>query len=104
MNTRRSIIADSELLPPFPSKTKLRRYLFLLIVLGLSLYLLLPQVARIEQAFRVAFSLKMPIVAFSLGAQILSYLGSGYLLRAVVGLVQKTVSCGGRSTFDRRSQ
>ena len=92
MNTRPSIIADSELLPPFPSKTKLRRYLFLLIVLGLSLYLLLPQVARIERAFQVAFSLKMPIVAFSLGAQILSYLGSGYLLRAVVGLVPKPVS------------
>jgi glycosyltransferase 2 family protein len=86
------MIANSEPLPPLPPRTKVRRYLFLLIVLGLSLYLLVPQVARMEHAFRVAFTLKIPFVALSLGAQILSYLGSGYLLRTVVRLVPKPVS------------
>ena len=86
------MIENSEPLPPFPPRTKFRRYLFLLIVLGLGLYLLLPQVARIEHGFRVASTLKIPFVALSLGAQVLSYLGSGYLLRAVVRLVAKPVS------------
>lgn len=53
-------------------------------MLGLGLYLLLPQLARIEHALRVAATLRVPFIALSLGAQILSYLGSGYLLRAVV--------------------
>ena len=61
-------------------------------MLGLSLYFLLPQVARIQHAVRVAASLKIQFVALSLGAQVLSYLGSGFLLRAVVRLVAKLVS------------
>jgi len=86
------MIANSEPFPPLPPRTKLRRYLFLLTVLGLSLYFLLPQVARIQHALRVASSLKIQFVALSLGAQVLSYLGSGFLLRAVVRLVAKPVS------------
>jgi len=83
---------ESEPALPLPPKTKVRRYLFLLIVLGLGLYILLPQFARIENAFRVASTLKIPFVALSLTAQILSYLGSGYLLRAVLGTSDPTVS------------
>ena len=83
---------SSEALPPLPLRTKVRRYLFLLIVLGLSLYLLLPQFAHIEHALEVASTLRIPFVALSLGAQVLSYLGSGYLLRTVVRLVAKPVS------------
>lgn len=83
---------DAEPALPLPPKTKVRRYLFLLIVLGLSLYILLPQFARIEHAFRAASTLKVPFVALSLTAQILSYLGSGYLLRAVVGMSDPPVS------------
>ena len=77
---------------PLPPKAKVRRYLFFLIVLGLSLYILLPQFAPIEHAFRVAATLKMPFVAISLATQILSYLGSGYLLRAVVRTSDPPVS------------
>ena len=47
------MIANSEPLPPLSPRTKLRRYLFLLIVLGVSVYFLLPQVARIEHALLV---------------------------------------------------
>ena len=84
--------ADSELAPALPPRTKVRRYLFLLIVLGLSLYLLLPQFAQIEHALQVASTLKIQFIALALGAQAMSYAGSGYLLRAVVGLVAKPVS------------
>jgi len=84
--------ANSEPVLPLPPKTKVRRYLFLLVVLGLGLYLLLPQFAHIQHAFQVASTLKVTFVALSSGAQILSYLGSGYLLRAVVRGVGKPVS------------
>jgi uncharacterized protein (TIRG00374 family) len=84
--------ANSEPALPVPPRTKIRRYLFLLIVLGLSLYVLLPQVARMEHALEVAATLRIPFVALSLIAQVFSYLGSGYLLRAVVRLVAKPVS------------
>jgi len=67
-----------------PPRTKVRRYLFLLIVLGLSVYFLLPRFTQIQHALEVASTLKMPFVILALGAQVLSYLGSGYLLRAVV--------------------
>ena len=83
---------NSEPFPVPPPRTKVRRYLFLLIVLGLSIYLVLPQFARIGHALEVASTLKAPFIALSLGAQVLSYLGSGYLLRAVVRLVAKPVS------------
>ncbi|MGA2716637.1 MAG: YbhN family protein [Bryobacteraceae bacterium] len=84
--------ADSPLFPPLPPRTKLRRYLFLLILLGLGVYLLLPQFARIEHALLVASTLKIPFVVLAFGAQVLSYLGSGYLLIAVVRIVAKPVS------------
>lgn len=89
---RPSMIANSEVFPNSPPKIKVRRYLFLFIVLGLSVYFLLPQVARIEQALGVASTLKPPFVALSLVAQAFSYLGSGYLLRAVVKLGAEPVS------------
>jgi len=76
--------ANSE--PVSFSRTKVLRYLFLLIVLGLGLYFVLPRFAQIEHALQVATTLKIPFVALSLGAQVLSYLGSGYLLRAVIRL------------------
>ena len=83
---------NSQSLQLLPQRTKLRRYLFLLIVLGLTVYFLLPQFARIEHALLVASALKIPFVALAFGAQVLSYLGSGYLLRVVVGRVAKPVT------------
>lgn len=69
-----------------PPRTKVLRYLLLLIILGLGLYFLLSRFAQIEHALQVASTLKISFVALSLGAQVLSYLGSGYLLRAVIRL------------------
>lgn len=81
-----------QLILPIPPRRKLRRNLFLLILLGLAVYFLLPQFAQIEHAFQVVSTLKIPLVTVSLGAQVLSYLGSGYLLRTVVKLAAKPVS------------
>ena len=86
--------APSESRVPFSPGKKLWWYLFLLIVLGLGLHYLLPQLAKIERAFNVASTLSIPFVALSLTAQILSYLSGGYLLRSVVRLDAKAVSIG----------
>jgi glycosyltransferase 2 family protein len=86
------VATDSELIPSIPPGTKLRRNLFVLILLGLGVYLFLPQLARIEHAFRVVSTLSIPLVALSIGAQVASYLGSGYLLRTVIKLAAKPIS------------
>ncbi len=75
---------DSVPVPALPPRSKVRRRLFLLIILGLALYFVLPQFAKIQQALQVVTSLNVTFVALSLCAQVLSYLGSGYLLRTVV--------------------
>jgi len=63
-----------------------------LVVLGLSVYLFLPKVAGIEHAFQILSTLRIPLLALSIGAQVLSYAGSGYLLKTVVKLAAKPVS------------
>ena len=83
---------NPQLVLPIPSKTKWRRNLFLLILAGLAVYFFLPQFARIGHAFHVVSTFKIPLVTLSVGAQVLSYLGSGYLLRTVVKLAAKPVS------------
>jgi glycosyltransferase 2 family protein len=77
---------------PIPPRSKLRRNLFVLLVLGLGVYLFLPKVARIEHAFQILSTLRIPLLALSMGAQVLSYAGSGYLLKTVVKLAAKPVS------------
>lgn len=81
-----------DLTVPPPPKTKVRRYLFALILAGLAVYFVLPRVAAMGHAAYVVSNLKIPFVALSIGAQLLSYAGSGYLLKAVVKLAAKPIS------------
>jgi len=62
------VAVNPKLILPVPPRTKLRRNLFLLILLGLAVYFLLPQFARIEHAFQLVSTLKIPFVTLSLGA------------------------------------
>jgi uncharacterized membrane protein YbhN (UPF0104 family) len=86
------VAVNSKHILPIPPRKKLRRNLFLLILLGLGVYFFLPQFAKIEHGFQVISTLKIPLVTLSMGAQVLSYLGSGYLLRTVVKLAAKPIS------------
>jgi uncharacterized protein (TIRG00374 family) len=86
------MMADLELTAPLPPKTKVRRYLFALVLLGLAVYFFLPRFAAMGHAFLVISSLRIPFVALSFAAQLLSYVGSGYLLRTVVRLASKPTS------------
>ena len=87
-----TVMLEFELTAPLPPKTKVRRYLFALILSGLALYFFLPRFAAMGHALQVISTLRIPFVVLSLAAQLLSYLGSGYLLRAVVRLASKPIS------------
>jgi glycosyltransferase 2 family protein len=76
--------ADSEPVPILPPRSKVKRRLFLLTMLGLALYFVLPQFAKIQQALEVVSGLSITFVMLSLCAEVLSYLGGGYLLATVV--------------------
>ena len=72
--------------------TKRLRYLVTLVLLGLAVHLLLPQLASLTHALTVLKGLSRPFVILAIGAQIASYAGSGYLLQSGVGLLQQRLT------------
>ena len=66
--------------------------LFPLLVIGLAVHLLLPQLANLEQAWQTVSQMPEGIVALAFIAQIVSYIGSGYLLQSLTVLVQERLS------------
>jgi glycosyltransferase 2 family protein len=77
-----------------PPKIRLARYLLPLIILGLAVHLLLPQIASLEDSISVVRSMSLWLVGLAVIAQVCSYLGSGYLLKVIVGLGQSRLSIG----------
>lgn len=59
-------------------------YLVVLLLLGLAVHLLLPQIATIEKSLAVLKKMIWWLVALAILAQVLSYAGSGYMLKAIV--------------------
>jgi uncharacterized membrane protein YbhN (UPF0104 family) len=68
------------------------RYLLLLVLLGLAVHLILPQLTSLQHALQVIKSLLIWAVALAIGAQVVSYLGSGYLLREIVASTHQRFS------------
>jgi uncharacterized membrane protein YbhN (UPF0104 family) len=68
------------------------RYLPLLLLLGLAVHLILPQIATLEQSVQVIKGMVLWAVALAVGAQVLSYAGSGFLLQAIVAVVGQRLS------------
>jgi len=65
-------------------KVRLWRYLPILIILGLAVHLLLPQIADLRKSWSVIRQMTWWVVALAICAQALSYVGSGYTLRAIL--------------------
>jgi uncharacterized membrane protein YbhN (UPF0104 family) len=63
------------------------RYLPMLILLGLAVHLLLPQITALEHSVEVIEAMALWAVILALLAQAVSYVGLGYLMRAAAGLV-----------------
>ncbi len=62
--------------------------LSLLVVLGLAVHLLIPQLASLEQSWQTLQKLAPWAVGLAIAAQVFSYLGSGYLLQIILHLTQ----------------
>jgi glycosyltransferase 2 family protein len=75
-----------------PPQRKLRRNLLLLLFLGGALYLILPRWLAMQHALAVLSHLNIFFVALAVVAQMLSYLGSGYLLRSVMRVTPNPIS------------
>lgn len=59
-------------------------YLPMLLVLGLAVHLLLPQITALEHSLQVIRQMALWAVGLAILAQVGSYLGSGYMLRTLV--------------------
>jgi uncharacterized protein (TIRG00374 family) len=63
-----------------------------LVVFGLALYLILPQITALENSWRVLTSMTLWAVALAFMAQVLSYLGSGFMLQSILAIAHQKVS------------
>ena len=76
---------------PRPAGRWLRDLLTLLLV-GLAVHLILPQIATLEHSLQVIQGMTWWAVGLAAGAQVLSYLGSGVLLQAIATMTGDRLS------------
>jgi len=62
------------------------RYIPILIILGLGAYVLLPQIGSLQQSWLVVQNMTWWAVALAALSQVLSYLGAGYMLHAILDI------------------
>jgi len=77
---------------PFPLILKIGSSLTILIFIGLAVHLILPQLSSVEASFQVLRKMVLWAVLLAALAQIISYLGSGYLIYSAVALVDQSIS------------
>jgi len=75
-----------------PGKKRWWPYLTLLLVMGLAVHLLLPQISTVEKSFAVLKNMTWWLVALAAFAQLMSYAGSGYILHAILANRQQRFS------------
>jgi uncharacterized protein (TIRG00374 family) len=81
--------------PPWlPSTTRLARFLLYLIIIGLAVYILFPQITSLEESIRILSSMSPWLIGLAVLAQIASYVGRGYLIKAIVDLGKTRLSLG----------
>jgi uncharacterized membrane protein YbhN (UPF0104 family) len=68
------------------------RSLLTLLLLGLAVHLILPQIATFEHSLQVIQGMTWWAVGLAAGAQVLSYFGSGVLLQAIVAMTGDRLS------------
>lgn len=83
---------DTDKRNKIPNKRSFFRYLIPLVLIGLAVNLFLPRVADLENTARVLRSMSVWIVCIAAGAQICSYIGSGYLLKVILSLGKSSFS------------
>lgn len=84
---------DSPMQDSFPPLTlRAGYYLLELLILGLAVHLILPQLTALENSLKVISSMNRWIFMLAVVAQIASYLEYGYLLRACVAIARQELS------------
>jgi len=78
--------------PVPPLKIRVWRYLPVLIILGLAVHLLIPQITTLENSWSVVTGMIWWAAALAIVMQIFSYLGSGFALHAILESNQKKLS------------
>jgi hypothetical protein len=73
-------------------KIRLWRYLPILIIMGLAVHLFLPQLTTLESSWSVVQRMTWWAVSLAIISQVLSYLGSGYMLQAILDNNQRNLS------------
>ncbi|HOU13132.1 MAG TPA: lysylphosphatidylglycerol synthase transmembrane domain-containing protein [Anaerolineae bacterium] len=73
---------------------RLARQLPVLILLGLAVHLLLPQLTTLESSLKVIENMAWWAVALAIGVQVLSYVGSGYLISSLASISPPRLSIG----------
>jgi hypothetical protein len=74
------------------NRKKIWRNIATLVVIGLALYLILPQINALSNSWQVLIKLKLWAVGLAFLAQGMSYLGSGYLLKRTLEISGPVVS------------
>ena len=74
------------------SKIRLWRYLPILIIVGVAVYLLVPKITTLQNSWSVVQGMIWWAVVLAVISQALSYLGSGFMLHAILDTNQKKLS------------
>ena len=74
------------------SKIRLWRYLPILIIVGVAVYLLVPQITTLQNSWSVVHGMIWWAVGLAVISQALSYLGSGFMLHAILDTNQQKLS------------
>lgn len=82
----------SELVAAIPAKSRVRRYLLMLLLAGLAVYFFLPRLTAMQNALHTVSTLRIHFVVLALGAQLLSWFASGYMVSCIVRPAAKPVS------------
>ena len=75
-----------------PNKKKFWQYLIILVVLGLAVNLLLPQISDLTRSWQVVKQMTWWLVGLAVTAEVFSYLSYGYCLHAIVSLHGKKLA------------
>lgn len=67
-------------------RKRIIRYLAAVVILGFAVYYFLPRIATLENSLKVLRSMSVWLVLLAAAAEALSYVGSGYLLKAIMHL------------------
>jgi uncharacterized protein (TIRG00374 family) len=71
---------------------RIGRSLPILILMGLAVHLLLPQITSLEKSASVLRSMQLGFVALAILSQVVSYMGSGFLLHAILSIGNLSLS------------